>query len=130
VQELGIARTDLQQNVRLLSKMSTPMHAVSCLLASHEQAMEHQVKMLRNHVGVGSSDFEFLGAVSQRVFGMHCTTVCAMQQLSHPAHYVQSSEALFMCRLHRASSKRPEPTLSEISTGFVVSIHCVGASPD
>ena len=69
VQEPGIARTDLQQNVRLLSKMSTPLHAVSCLLASHEQNMEHQVRMLRNHVGVGSNDFEFLGAVSQRVFG-------------------------------------------------------------
>lgn len=69
MQEPGIARTDLQQNVRLLSKMSTPLHAVSCLLASHEQNMEHQVKMLRSHVGVGSNDFEFLGAVSQRVFG-------------------------------------------------------------
>lgn len=83
VQEPGIARTDLQQNVRLLSKMSTPLHAVSCLLASHEQNMEHQVQMLRNHVGVGSNDFEFLGAVSQRVFGMLSHSITLLLYLKY-----------------------------------------------
>lgn len=70
LQEPGIARTDLQQNVRLLSKLSTPLHAVTCLLASHEQTMEHQLQLLRTNVAADSNDFELLGAISQRVFGV------------------------------------------------------------
>lgn len=69
VQEPGIARTDLQQHVRLLSKLSTPLHAVSSLLASHEQALDHFLQGVRSTSGVNSDDFELLGTVSQRVFG-------------------------------------------------------------
>ena len=78
MQEPGIARTDLQQNVRLLSKLSTPLHAVTCLLASHEQTMEHQLQLLRTNVAVDSNDFELLGAISQRVFGACSTATMQM----------------------------------------------------
>jgi hypothetical protein len=69
LQEPGIARSELQQHVRLLSKLSTPIHAVSCLLASHEQTMEHHLRQLRSDAAGDSNDFEIIGAVSQRVFG-------------------------------------------------------------
>jgi hypothetical protein len=69
VQEPGIARSDLQQNVRLLSKLSTPLHAVTGLLASHEQSLELFLKNVRSSAGINSDDFELLGTISQRVFG-------------------------------------------------------------
>lgn len=38
--------------------------------------MEHQLQLLRTNVAADSNDFELLGAISQRVFGVwpHCTS--------------------------------------------------------
>jgi hypothetical protein len=71
VQEAGIARAELQQSVRLLSKLATPLHAINSLLASHEQSLENFLTNVRTTSGIDSDDFELLGTISQRVFGAY-----------------------------------------------------------
>jgi hypothetical protein len=83
MQEPGIARTELQQSVRLLSKLATPLHAVNSLLASHEQALENFLKSVRTASGIESDDFELLGAISQRVFGARRSFVCSLARSAH-----------------------------------------------
>ena len=55
--------------MRLLSKLATPLHAVTSLLASHEQALESFYSSARSTSGLDSDEFELLGTISQRVFG-------------------------------------------------------------
>jgi hypothetical protein len=89
-QEPGTARSDLQQNVRLLSKLSTPLHAVTSLLASHEQALELFLKSVRSSSGINSDDFELLGTISQRVFGalpFHVHPIFLCKRLWLPKHH-------------------------------------------
>jgi hypothetical protein len=87
MQEPGIARTELQQSVRLLSKLATPLHAVNSLLASHEQNLENFLKSARTSSGIDTDDFELLGTISQRVFGMLPMRAMCCLQLPAPRVY-------------------------------------------
>ena len=78
MQERSAATHEIQQNVRLMTKLTTPVHALNSLLMSHELKMERFLQKFLNPNAAfrGQDGFEYAGAIAQRVFG-----VCKYQLL-------------------------------------------------